>query len=205
MSKRATPTTLLEPYLLYLILVGIGLGTVLLGQGTRLALLWVVLTALCLFYRAHHEVALDYTLRAIGRGALLGAVIAIPLMAFLFEPLRLFTERLYGTRELTLIFYQACFVAAPLEEYFFRGIVQSSKGSSVSIGLYALTALLYYLPHVPILAAFIVFVAMGLLGVVYSYVREHYGLAAAIACHVAVVFILLVAPALLVNLRTMLG
>lgn len=193
-----------EPYLLFLIFAGIALGTVLLRQAPRFALLWVTLVVLSLLYRGKHEVDIGFSLPNVGRGALLGLVISVPLLAFLAEPLRAFSEGLYGTRDVVYLFYQVCFISAPLEEYFFRGIVQSQRGSSASIGLYALTALLYFLPYAPPLATFIAFVALGVLGIVYSYVREHYGLAASLACHVVVGFVLQVLPSLIASLRTML-
>jgi len=205
MSKRVSARfPISEPYLLFLVFAGIALGTVLLQQAPRFALLWVTLVLLSLIYRSKHEVEVGFTLPGVGRGALLGLVISVPLLAFLSEQLRAFSERLYGTQDIVLLLYQVCFISAPLEEYFFRGIVQSQKGSSVSIALYAVTALLYFLPHAPLLATFIVFVALGVLGIVYSYVREHYGLAASVACHVVVGFILQVLPSLIASFRTML-
>ena len=194
-----------EPYFLYLIFAGIGLGTVQLQQMVRLALLWTVLVLLSLAYRGRQKVEAVFSLAAVGRGALLGLVISVPLLAFLVEPLRGFAERLYGTQSAVLLFYQVCFVAAPAEEYFFRGIMQKSKGSSVSIALYAATALLFFLPYAPFLAAFIMFLAMGVLAVVYGYVWERHGLVASIACHVTVSFFLQVMPSLIGTLRMMLA
>ncbi len=206
MNKRvAVRLAVSEPYLLFLIFAGIALGTVLLQQSPRFALLWVTLVILSLLYRSKHEVEVGFSLPSVGRGALLGLVISVPLLAFLSEQLRAFTERLYGTQDIVSLFYQVCFISAPIEEYFFRGVVQGQRGSSVSIALYALTALLYFLPYAPLLATFIVFVALGVLGIVYSYVRERYGLAASVACHVVVGFVLQIAPSLIASLRLMLS
>lgn len=206
MSKHSSlARPLAEPYLLFMIFVGVGLGAIMLTQPARLALMWTTLAILCLLYRAKQEVDLSFTLPGLGRGALLGLVIAAPVLAFLAEPLRAFNERLYGTRDVVLLFYQTCFIAAPLEGYFLRGIVQSSKGASVSIALAAATALLYFLPHAPILIAFIVFVVMGGLSIVYTYVCDRYGLASSIACHVVVSFLLQVAPSLIALARRLLS
>ncbi|MFP3896991.1 MAG: CPBP family intramembrane glutamic endopeptidase [Anaerolineales bacterium] len=195
----------LDPRFLFLIFVAIGVGTVLLDQSPRLALLWTSLLLMSVYYRGHREVATGLTLRNIGRGALLGAIISVPVLAFLSEQLGTFNERLYATRDPVLLLYQVCFISAPMEEYFFRGIVQSRLGSSLSIGLYALVPIIYFLPHVPILVTFIVFVAMGALGIVYAYVREHYGLAASTACHVVAGFVLQVMPSLIAALRLVLS
>ncbi|MHB0858856.1 MAG: CPBP family intramembrane glutamic endopeptidase [Anaerolineae bacterium] len=206
MTKRARAThPLQQPYLLFLIFVGVGLGTLLLGQAARLAVMWATLVILSLLYSGRQAVELDFSLSNVGRGALLGAVIGVPLLAFLPEPLRVFSERLYGTNNVVLLFYQVCFVAAPVEEYFFRGVIQGSLGPSVSIGLYAATALLLFVPHAPVLAALIVFLAMGLLGIVYSNVRERHGLAATISCHIVVGFVLQVLPSMLGILQSMLA
>lgn len=191
----------LDPRVLLLIFVAIGVGTVLLDQSPRLALLWTSLVLMSVYYRGHRQVPTDLTLRNVGRGALLGAIISVPLLAFLAEQLANFTERLYATRDPVLLLYQVCFISAPIEEYFFRGIVQGRLGSSMSIGLYAVVPLVYFLPHTPVLVAFIVFVAMGVLGIVYAYVREHHGLAASTACHVVVGFVLQVMPSLIAALR----
>lgn len=201
MNKPAPKPFLEEPYLLFAVFVGVGVGTVLLQQPPRLALLWTTLVVLSLLYRSRQAVDWGFSLGNVGRGALLGLVISLPLLAFLPETLRLFSERLYGTSDVVLLFYQACFIAAPVEEYFFRGIVQGGRGPSASIGLYAATALLYFLPRAPLLSVFLMFMAMGLLGIVYGYVREHYGLVAAVASHAVVSLVLQVLPSLIALLR----
>lgn len=205
MIRRAARPSIEEPYLLFLIFVGIGIGTVLLEPPVRLTILWVTLAILSLLYWGRQPVDVAFSLGNVGKGALLGLVIAAPLLAFLSGQVRFFTERLYGTRNVLLLFYQICLVSAPIEEAFFRGVVQQHKGSSASIALYAATALLYYLPHVPLLAAFTVFVAMGVLGIVYTSVYERYGLTASIASHVVVGFVLQMIPSLWSALGGILG
>ena len=204
MTKRSTPA-LLEPYFLYLILVAVGLGTMLLGQPTRLAIIWTVLVLMGLIYQGHSRIDWRFSLVEIGRGALVGLVIGIPLLAFLSGQLQLFTERLYGTHNTVLLFYQVCFIGAPAEELFFRGVMQSRKGTSISAALYAVTALVYFLFKTPLLATFIAFVSMGVLGFLYSYVNDRYGLSAAVASHVTIAFLLQVMPSLIVVARSVLG
>ncbi|MCD6518429.1 MAG: CPBP family intramembrane metalloprotease [Anaerolineae bacterium] len=203
MSKRYHLEAL-DPYLLFLLFIGVGLGTVLLPQPVRMAVLWTTLALLSVFYRGQYKVSLDFSLSALGRGALLGGVVSLPLLAFLSTQLQPFVERLYATQDIVALFYQICFVAAPVEEYFLRGVLRETKGASISIALYAVTALLYFLPHAPVLASLIMLVGMGLFGLVYNYVRERYGLAAAIACHVVVGFFLQVMPSVLKALRLVL-
>lgn len=194
--NRDTPLAryLREPYMLYLVFVGVGLGTALMDQHVRLGLLSALLILLSVLYRGQERVESDYQLANVGRGALLGLVLSLPILAFLAEPLRVFTERLYGTSDVVFIFYQVCLISAPVEEYFFRGIVQPRGGASIALALYAAVPLIYFLFHAQIVAALLVFVGMGLVGMLCGYVREQYGLAAAIACHTVIVFVMQVLP-----------
>ncbi len=190
---------------MFLIFCGIGLGTVLFRQAERLALLWTTLAILGVLYHSRAGVNLAFSLPNVGRGAALGLVISVPVLAFLARPLAEFNQRLYATDSVVLLFYQVCFASAPVEEYFFRGILQSRRGSSASLACYAATALLFFLPHAPLLAALLMLVAMGVLGIVYGSVYDHYGLSAAVACHVVVGFVLQVCPSLIAGLRAMLA
>jgi len=195
----------LDPYFLGAVFLGVGLGTALLEQRPRLAVLWTTLLVLALAHRGQREVRIEFTLAGVGRGALLGLVISLPLLAFLSEQLRLFTERLFATRDTVFLFYQVCFVAAPVEELFFRGVVQAEKGLTAGLALYAGAALVYFLPHAPILVALMTTVVMGSLGIAYAYVFDRHGLAASIACHVVVGLILQVTPLILYWARIMLA
>jgi membrane protease YdiL (CAAX protease family) len=193
-----------EPYLLFMVFAAVGVGTVLVRPNVRLMLLWVVLVLLSVLFRSVHRVEFTFSSSSLLRGALLGLVISVPVLAFLSDQLHTFTERLYATEDVVLLFYQICFVSAPAEEYFFRGIVHSRKGSWVSSGLYAVAALLYFLPHAPLLALGVA-VVMGVLGFVYAYVCENHGLVASVACHVVLGFTLQVVPSIIATVRTMLA
>lgn len=193
-----------EPYFLFLMFVGVGLGTVLVDQNVRLTLLWAVLVLLSVLFRSAHQVEFTFSSSNLLRGALLGLVISVPVLVFLSDQLRSFTELLYATEDVVMLFYQVCFVSAPAEEYFFRGIVQSRKGAWVSSGLYAVAALLYFLPRAPLLALGVA-VVMGVLGVVYAFVCENHGLVASVACHLVVGFTLQVVPSIIATVRTMLA
>ena len=75
----------------------------------------------------------------------------------------------------------------------------------MAIALYAATALLFFLPYAPFMAAFIMFLAAGILAIVYGYIWEQHGLVASIACHATVSFTLQVMPSLIATLRMMLA
>ena len=202
MAKRGL---LAQPYFLFAVFLGIGLGTILMGQRPRFALLWTAMVVLSLAYRIGQPVEVGFSVAAVGRGALLGAVVSVPLLAFLSSQLRVFAERLYATHDAVSLYYQICFIAAPVEEYFFRGILQPRLGSTTTIGMYAAVAVLYFLPHAPLLVVLIMGVGMGVLGMIYGYVYERHGLAASISCHIVSGLVLQVAPSAIATLRILLS
>ena len=154
MSRRPARPSIEDPYLLFLVFMGIGIGTVLLDPPVRLTLLWVTLAILSILSWGRRPVDTAFTLGNIARGALLGLVIAAPLLVFLSGQVRIFCERLYGTRSPLLLFYQICLVSAPSR----RPFPGSSRHKARhSIALYAITALLYCFTCAHI--ALIVFIA----------------------------------------------
>ncbi len=207
MTRRAAgaPATVAAPHLLFLVFAGVGVATIALPQPGRLAILYVALGVLVLAYPGLGSLEWRFSLPAVGRGALLGLVISLPVWAFVPTQLRAMAGRLYGAGDLALLFYQACLVPAPLEEVFFRGILTPEAGAAAGVGLYALAGLLYFAPHAPFPSVVAAVLAMALLGLVWTYVRESHGLAAATACHLVAAFVLLVWPALLAALRALLG
>ncbi|NLD72950.1 MAG: CPBP family intramembrane metalloprotease [Chloroflexi bacterium] len=207
MTRRAAgaPATVAAPHLLFLVFAGVGVATIALPQPGRLAILYVALGVLVLAYPGLGSLEWRFSLPAVGRGALLGLVISLPVWAFVPTQLRAMAGRLYGAGDLALLFYQACLVPAPLEEVFFRGILAPEAGAAAGVGLYALAGLLYFAPHAPFPSVVAAVLAMALLGLVWTYVRESHGLAAATACHLVAAFVLLVWPALLAALRALLG
>jgi len=190
-----------EPYPLLLLLFVLGLGTVLLDLRLRLAILWMAMMLLALAYRSSHPLEADFSMGSFGKGAIVGAVVSIPFLAFLARPLQVFSERLFATDDIILLFYQASFVGGMAEELFFRGVLLPEKGIWITSGLYAGMAFVYFLPHSPLLVTLIVAGSMFLLGSVYGYVRAQYGLGASVACHVVAGLVLNVIPSLIASWR----
>lgn len=190
-----------EPWFLLLLFVALGLGTLAVQQSVRLTLLWTALALLSVVYVSGNKVQMSYTLPNVGRGLLLGLVIAVPLLAFLANPLRTFMETLYATDEVAYLYLQVCFAAAPAEEFFFRGIVQQKKGLWPAIAAYGAALLVLFAPHTPLLVALLVLGAMGLLGLACGYVAAKHGLAAAMACRLVVALLVQVFPSFFVILR----
>ena len=186
MSRRRSPLT--EPYYLFAIFAAIALGTLALDQSLRLGILWSALALLSLLFRGRHDVEMGFSLASVGRGALLGLAVSSPLLAFLWRDLRALSERLYDTSDIAILLYQVCFVSAPVEEYFLRGIVQPRTGLLQSVAIGTLIALLAFVRSTPILVLAIVVGYAALANVIYAYTRSRHGLAASIACHISVGF-----------------
>jgi membrane protease YdiL (CAAX protease family) len=186
-SRRSVRFTL-EPYYACLVFAGVGIGTLGIRGPTRLVLLWITLLLLSLLYAEQQPVQARYSLSNVGRGAGLGALLAIPLLPFAFDGLRVTSERLFPMGSGSSLFQSLFFVAAPVEELFFRGVLQRKRGVAAASALYGLAGVVFFLPIAGqfFLVLLAVGMGMGLLGLVYGYVYERHGLTAGIACHAVV-------------------
>lgn len=186
----------LEPYLAYLVFAAVGVGTYGLSQNARLVLLWLVLLAVVLLHIEQHPVRLQYTLAQVGQGAAVGSVLSIPLLLLAFEPLQATAVRLYPLGNDAMLFQGVVLVAVPIEEAFFRRILQREHGFWVTVGLYGLSAAIFFLPIVSNFPIVLLATMVGtaVLGVVYGYVTLRYGLAASLSCHAVVNLGLFVVP-----------
>ena len=184
--RRKRPAKLpLDPYYACLIFAGVGVGTLGIRGPARLVLLWLTLLLLSLLYVERRPVQMHYSLGNVGRGAGLGALLAVSLLLFASDGLRITSERLFPMGSGASLFQSLFFVAAPVEELFFRGVLQRERGIVTASVVYGLAGVVFFLPIAGrfFLVLLAVGVGMGLLGLVYGYVYERYGLAAGIACH----------------------
>ena len=186
-----------DPYLAFLIFAGLGLGTWAINPQLRLTILWIALGIAVLFYAEDGRLEVDYSLLNLGRGALLGLILSLPLIIFLKDPLHAISLQLFVTNDVLALFHRLIFIAAPIEEAFFRGYLQQERGLLPGIGAYALAGMIYWLPTTPLLALLIITATMGVLGGIYGYVRRRYGLTASIGCSMVVYFVLMVCPGLI--------
>ena len=186
--RRRPARLLLDPYYACLIFAGVGVGTLGIRGPARLVLLWLALLLLSLLYVERRPVQLRYSLGNVGRGAGLGMLLAGSGLLFAFDGLRVTSERLFPMSSGAALFQSLFFVAAPVEELFFRGILQRERGIAITSALYGLAGVVFFLPIAGrfFLVLLAVGVGMGLLGLVYGYVYERYGLAAGMACHAVV-------------------
>ena len=194
-----------DPLFAYLIFAGVGLGLWQVDLQLRLTILWLALLVALLICCEAEPFETEYSLLALGRGALIGFIVSAPFLLFLRDDLSTFVSRLYSTRDTLALFHRAVLLASPIESLFFRGLLQDRRGLPIALGLYATTGLIYFLPRSPFLALLIVMAAMGALGGLYGYVRQRYGLTASMSCQATASFTLIVCPLLIERLLEMLA
>ncbi len=188
----------LNPYLAFLLLAGVGMATLRIDYELRLSLLWLLLLGLVLLYADTGRFKADYSLLNLARGALLGTVVALPFFLFAKDFFHATASRLYRVEDLQVLVERAVFLVPLLEEGFFRGVVQRERGLRDGALLFGLMQVLYFISELgefPLVIA-AVFIGMTLLGLLYGYMGKRYGLTASIGCHVAVNLVLLVFPSL---------
>jgi len=207
-TRHATPLRpvagdwALNPHLGFLLLVGVGLATIRLDHPLRLTLLWTVLLVLILFYAQSGRLKSHYSLLNLGRGALVGAVVALPFFLFAKDFFYATACWLYSVEDLQVLLERAVFIVPLLEETYFRGVVQRERGLVEGAMLFGLAQALYFVSAVDVYLAVIVAVVVGMVlaGLLYGYLYKRYGLTASIAGHVAVNLVLFVLPAIAARL-----
>ena len=206
---KATPRTrfTLDPYFACLVFAGVALGTLALPVGPRLIALWATLLVLWIVSRQGQELHLAYHFSDLGRGVGLGLAISVPVVVFAFQGLATAIPILYvggntpsGSTITGTTIFATLVVLAPLaEELFFRDVLQRGRGMWFTIALYAAAGVLFFLPTAGSYP--IVLLAVGgataVLGVIYSFLYQRFGLATALACHATVNLVLLCIPATL--------
>jgi membrane protease YdiL (CAAX protease family) len=199
-----------DPYFAFLIFAAVGVGTLKLGTSPRLMILWTTLFALWLAFREGQPLKIQYRLSDIGRGALIGLAIGLPLVLLAFRALTTAIPILYVSADPSLlvgasgsmIFASLVWVAPLAEELFFRDVLHREQGIWTSIGLYAAAGVILFLPTAGGFPAVLVAVsgATAVLGILYAFLYERYGLTTSLASHVTVNLLLLFIPALISHL-----
>lgn len=205
-SKRKKPPTVrtllggwvLNPYLAFLLFLGVGVATFRLEHHLRLTLLWLMLLGIVLLYAESGRLKASYSLLNLSRGALVGIIVALPFYLFANDFFYATASQLYGVDDWQVLLERAVFLVPILEESFFRGVVQRERRLLDGALLFGLAQGLYFVAGVfefPAVIAGVV-LGMGLLGLLLGYLYQRYGLTASIACHVAVNLVLFVLPVL---------
>jgi len=188
----------LNPYLAFFLLLGVGLATLRLEHQLRLTVLWLLLLGVVLLYAETGRLKASYSLLNLARGALLGLIVALPLYLFVPGFFRGTAEWLYGVNDWQVLLERAAILVPILEGAFFRGVVQRQRTLADGALFFALAQGLYVFHAAAQFPAVVisVVVGMGLLGVLYGYLSDRYGLTASIACQAVVNMVLFVWPAL---------
>ena len=209
-SQQSVGRMLIDPLFACLVFAAVALGTLTIATSVRLVVLWTTLLVLWLIYQEGQARTLSYRFAEVGRGALIGTAIGLPLMLLALRPLItaipiLFISAaqpsLVGVSSVT-VFVSLVLLAPCAEELFFRDLLQREQGLWIGVGLYAAAGLLLFLPtargYMVVLVA--VVGVWSALGVIYAYLYERFGLATTLTSHLAVNLFLLFAPALLHSL-----
>jgi membrane protease YdiL (CAAX protease family) len=190
-----------DPYVTFLVYAVVGLGTWRIELEARLLLLWLVLLGVCLIYAEEKAMAVQYGLVNLGRGAVVGLVISLPLLLLAKDTLKATSARLFPLASQAALFQSLVLLAAPIEGLYFRGYLQRERGLVAAAVLYGLGQGVIFLPGLsgfPVVLIAVI-VAMALLGFIYGYVCQLYGLSASVSCHATVNLVLLVLPPALGN------
>ncbi len=206
MSRRRVRQLALpfDTYVAFLVVLGLAVATFQLDLETREVILWCVLVAAGFVYlnrtgarsfRPSGSLRIS-PLAALSRGAAIGLLLTLPIL-LIAEPF-LATE---GSQFLPVttrasLFMGFVLVAPIVEEFFFRGQLQLQHGLAAGILTYGLYHILFFLPILYDSATLGLALAVigAVLGFLYGYVFQRYGLAASTACHMVVNFMLLILP-----------
>jgi len=195
-KKKQYSLAKFDPYWTFLIFAVVGLGTLRIGGEARLLILWLVLLGVGLIYAEEKAIAVQYGLVNLGRGAAVGLVVSLPLLLLAQDALKTTSARLFPWASLAALFQSLILLAAPIEGLYFRGYLQRERGLVVAALLYGLGQGVLFLPGLsgfPVVLAVVV-VSAALLGFVYGYVCQRYGLSASMSCHAVVNLVLLFLP-----------
>lgn len=210
---------MLDPYFAAVILAGVGLGTWTLPVCVRLAVLWTTLLLLWLVFREGRSLKLSYTWADLGRGIGIGLALGVPLLLVARRALTMSVPILYvgaytssvvlaeaqiwvaGEADVvgTLAFVNLVLLAPLAESLFFQDVLHRERGYLISVGLYAVTGLLFFLPAAGSFWAVLLAVCgvMAVLGAIYGFLYERYGFTTALSARVAINLCLLFIPVLL--------
>ena len=195
-KKKRYTLAKLDPYLTFLIFAVVGLGTLRIGVEARLLVLWLLWLGVGLIYADEKAIAMQYGLVNLGRGAVVGLVLSLPLLLLAQDVLKTTSARLFPWASEAALFQNLVLLAAPIEGLYFRGYLQRERGLVVAALLYGLGQGVLFLPGLSAFPAVWVAVAVAaaLLGFVYGYVCQRYGLSASMSCHAVVNLVLLFLP-----------
>ena len=195
-KKKRYTLAKFDPYLTFLVFAVVGLGTLRIEVEARLLILWLLWLGVGLIYADEKAIAMQYGLVNLGRGAVVGLVLSLPLLLLAQDVLKTTSARLFPWASEAALFQNLVLLAAPIEGLYFRGFLQRERGLVVAALLYGLGQGILFLSGLSSFPAVLVavVVATALLGFIYGYVCQRYGLSASMSCHATVNLVLLFLP-----------
>jgi hypothetical protein len=131
-------------------------------------------------------------------GVVLGLILGAPLLAFGSSLLSTTVKQLFNGMTVGALLAYLIFVMPLAETLFFRGLLQEGRSFVLVAGLSSIWSMLLYFPLLDIgrypAPTIVIAVVLVMMNVMYSYVRQRNGLAAAWLCQITANLILLVVP-----------
>ncbi len=202
MSRRES-----DPIFIYIVLMALGVGLTPLASTNpidRYTILWTLLAVAGVagailsdgpFLRETRGEDLLW-------GGALGVLVGAPLLLVGAQPLALASEQVFAGLPDGAVFQSLVFVMSTAESLFFRGMLQSVQSLLVTALMSSGWSVLLFFPTLDLggypAIALIVGTFIVMLSVLYSYVRQRNGLAAAWLCQIVVSVLWLFVPRLLV-------
>jgi hypothetical protein len=206
--KRATDTVAYrgatsDPTFGYLIAVALCIGlTPLIPENIdlRYTLLWSVMAGFGVLSWLLGNSARIWTdtPENLGWGVIFGLIISVPLLIVGGTTLRQTDQKLFVSMGVGEVLAYLIFVMPLAETLFFRGVIQEIRAFWVVGILSSIWSILLFFPLLEVnkfpAVALVVGTALVMMNVIYSYVRQRNGLAAAWVCQIVVNLVLLFLP-----------
>ncbi|MBL8164841.1 MAG: hypothetical protein JNJ61_22840 [Anaerolineae bacterium] len=194
-----------DPVFGYLIAVALSIGLLPLipaDADLRYVLIWTVMAGFGVLAWLLGNSARIWmeTPENLGWGIIFGLIISVSFLLLGGETLRVTSQRLFINMSKGEVLAFLIFVIPLSETLFFRGVLQETRPFWVVGTLSSLWSVLVFFPLLDVRAypavALIIFTALVMMNVIYSYVRQRNGLAAAWLCQIVVNMVLLFLPLL---------
>lgn len=201
-APRSTANDPLFGYLIALALC-VGLMPVIPSDpALRYSLLWGLIAAfgvVAWLLGTSARIGLD-TIENLSWGAIFGLIIGVPFLIVGGSTLRQTTQTLFTGMTTGEVLAYLVFVMPLAETLFFRGVLQEGRSFAVVGVMSSIWAGLVFFPMMDVrrfpAVAITIGVALVVMNVIYSYVRQRNGLAAAWLCQIAINLVLLFVPTL---------
>ena len=187
----------------YLLALALSIGLIALPAGQhdlRFTLLWMALAGygVLAWLLTDSERIERETTENLAWGLAFALILAGPLLAFGGNTLGVISQRLFGGMRTGPVLALLVFAMPLAETLFFRGVLQQRYAFWLCGLMASLWSFLLYLPLLEIMRfpaiALIVALALLMMNLLYSYVRQRNGLAAAWLCQIGVNLVLLFLP-----------